>query len=600
MGECQSKPNHRSSKGQSHAAYLLYKTILTYEKYHLRHPHLQLSYEDDSDDHRDQNATTNPYYADEYLCNLQKQAKDIIQKYPSVLSTKVMLRDILNKFDDDQDMSNNTNLSISTASTSASHCTSNEAGTELPRRVTAISQHFSKMYSLPLHWACYMGSHDMAKLFLQLYPDAVNSITCEESTPIFYASVQGHVDVIKLLLATHPSAARWNNPCSHPSLYFKGGGLPLHAAARQGHIHVAQVLLESYPEGSTTKNNYGEIPLFGAIWNGHLDMTRLLLDHCPLSARMKDNGGDLALHKATKKGFAEVVDILLELYPEGGTIRDKNGKLPIYFASKRGGNVETVRMILNRTGFYGLFEPGTYDDLMNNNDFKQLWRKGQTPITRIWNNFGSYETSQILKEAKDFPILHEAIGAIPISGIYYIINRVQVDLTTHDANGHTALSVAIQKSAEHITLWKDYYHLIIKVITNRLKEDSKRKNVDDRIVVDKKDATKSHSDEDDSSLEISRPLHSSISIHSCCLGMVDDDGRHALHTAIELGVSWDGIKLILDRDINALSMEDSSSGLLPFMMAACASSRSKSDNTEGNLTATYELLLAKPDLLINV
>merc|ERR1712038_330990 len=126
-----------------------------------------------------------------------------------------------------------------------------------------------------------------------------------------------------------------------------------------------------------------------------------------------------------------------------------------------------------------------------------------------------------------------------------------------DANGKTALSMTIQKASKDNVhhCWDEYYKPVMKLIIHRIKAKTKRsRSMDDTYHYTHLPST--------ASMWCSDVVYPE---------MMDSDGRHALHVAICLGIPWDGIKLILDVDIRSLSLEDKDSGLLPFMMAACAS-----------------------------
>ena len=69
-----------------------------------------------------------------------------------------------------------------------------------------------------------------------------------------------------------------------------------------------------------------------------------------------------------------------------------------------------------------------------------------------------------------------------------------------------------------------------------------------------------------------------------------------VHKAIGLGMDWECLHPIAMAKIDALTLEDEESGLVPFMLAAekCGN---EDDDTSGSLSGVYELLCLQPDVL---
>lgn len=71
--------------------------------------------------------------------------------------------------------------------------------------------------------------------------------------------------------------------------------------------------------------------------------------------------------------------------------------------------------------------------------------------------------------------------------------------------------------------------------------------------------------------------------------LMEHSSPQVVHRAIDSGSSWDEVKEILDVKIDALSMQDEKSGLLPFMMAA--------QSRELDVSSVYSLLRLHPAVI---
>ena len=70
-----------------------------------------------------------------------------------------------------------------------------------------------------------------------------------------------------------------------------------------------------------------------------------------------------------------------------------------------------------------------------------------------------------------------------------------------------------------------------------------------------------------------------------------------VHKAIEAGMGWEYLYPIVMTKLNALTMEDDESGLVPFMLAAMKCNDNHVDGVLGSLSVVYELLCLKPDAM---
>jgi len=77
-----------------------------------------------------------------------------------------------------------------------------------------------------------------------------------------------------------------------------------------------------------------------------------------------------------------------------------------------------------------------------------------------------------------------------------------------------------------------------------------------------------------------------------------------VHRAIEAGMGWEYLRPIVMAKVNALTMEDEESGLVPFMLAAERCKDNNNDNNDdddddmlGSSSMVYKLLCLKPEVL---
>ena len=73
---------------------------------------------------------------------------------------------------------------------------------------------------------------------------------------------------------------------------------------------------------------------------------------------------------------------------------------------------------------------------------------------------------------------------------------------------------------------------------------------------------------------------------------------NSIYRSIEAEIPWVLLKVVAERNINALAEGDSTTGLLPFMYAAL--NYGTDDDSEGqlaSLTIAYELLCLKPSVV---
>ena len=78
--------------------------------------------------------------------------------------------------------------------------------------------------------------------------------------------------------------------------------------------------------------------------------------------------------------------------------------------------------------------------------------------------------------------------------------------------------------------------------------------------------------------------------------MRDNAGKLPLHLAIDAGVSWQGMRNLIQVNPLAIQDEDPVTGLLPFMSAA----KPDSNHTREIVNASFQLLRSSPDVILSI
>jgi len=184
------------------------------------------------------------------------------------------------------------------------------------------------------------------------------------------------------------------------------------------------------------------------------------------------------------------------------------------------------------------------------------WNNQNTTWHEILKKFPEEEKyMKILGPAKDFPILHDAIGKVPLKDIEFLIEKIRVDLALRDDNGKNALMVALSKASEYdIKFWPEYFKPTIELI-----------------------------------LRNARPT-----ANNTANILKDETGRHLLHISADMGLSWELVQVLCKEDSSALGQADELTGVWPFMLAA------RGDGGKSDLTTSFELLRTRPHAIDNV
>ena len=188
-----------------------------------------------------------------------------------------------------------------------------------------------KDHEIPLHFACFRGEFEIARLLLDHGAD-VNAKNDQGETPLHLAS-RGEYDspddgvrVAELLLERGSYVSAQDNIC----------WTPLHSASYNGKPEIIQVFLR-YGAKVDAENDLGETPLhlvrqskYGSQDGVHV--ARLLLDS-GVFVNTPDKRNWTALHAASYYGRLEIAQVLLD---HGGIakVEDDQGKTPLHQVSQ--------------------------------------------------------------------------------------------------------------------------------------------------------------------------------------------------------------------------------------------------------------------------
>ena len=197
--------------------------------------------------------------------------------------------------------------------------------------------------------------------------ESVNTICCQESSPLCHACQSGLIDVVDVLLS---KGARIDTPEAAPKT-------PLIEAAENGHLDIVKLLLQ---KGANVElaDKHMITPLVAAAQHGHANVVQLLLEnftdmHAENASLLKSlvkasklgyketvevllrteiniNAkveGNSALFEASTSGNSDIVKILLDHGVDLAADKDEQGMTPLYAASYNG-NKEVVKMLLEK------------------------------------------------------------------------------------------------------------------------------------------------------------------------------------------------------------------------------------------------------------
>lgn len=245
-------------------------------------------------------------------------------------------------------------------------------------------------------------------------------------TPLHKAAIGGHTNIAKYVL--HNGAKTQSQDST--------GTTPLHESVRYGRTDIAQILLQSGAD-INAEDSLGKTPIMIiAPEEAQYDMYSLLLSYSADVAH-KDTYGDTVLH--TSEMTNSPVDLLQMLVNFGAPIdeRNKEGITPLALAIDR--------HLTEHIRFY----------VENGADIHSEDNKKATPLTN------SLKTDDLLPSLLTYKnimsrdsfgntVLHVALkNNASINKTKYILDMMK-DVNARNANGESALYIAVQKNQKEI------------------------------------------------------------------------------------------------------------------------------------------------------
>jgi ankyrin repeat protein len=206
---------------------------------------------------------------------------------------------------------------------------------EEPRRRSERSQFPSLARATSLHYASFLGMHDIATFLIVERSQDVNARGFDKmETSLHVASRHGHMDVTRLLLEHGADLeAQDDDKCT-----------PLLLASRREYVEVTRILL-TYGADREARDSYVRTPLLLASMCGYVEVAGVLLEHGADKDAQDDRGWNPLMH-ASKMGHMEIVRALLK-YGADMEARDMGGWTSLIHASKMG-DVEIARVLLEQ------------------------------------------------------------------------------------------------------------------------------------------------------------------------------------------------------------------------------------------------------------
>ena len=252
-------------------------------------------------------------------------------------------------------------------SRTALHCATRSGSTSLIQDLLgkgAVSNVLSRYRKLtPLHYCCYRGHVDAAKLLVEAGTD-LSLEDLWDRTPLSAACASGYLDVMQALL---PHYDREQRPTS------------LITAARYGHRDNAKHLLNSGCDVNG-KNASSRPALLMAATFGQSRMIQLLLLR-GADLEVADSEGDRAIHEAARNGSLETVKMLID----GGAevnLENNSGISPLGFAIYNE-YPAIVRLLLDRGAKMKI--PSRWDYYKSLLGF--TWGLSSTEVTKVILDF---------------------------------------------------------------------------------------------------------------------------------------------------------------------------------------------------------------------
>jgi hypothetical protein len=137
-----------------------------------------------------------------------------------------------------------------------------------------------KARATPLHYASFLGMHDIVKYLIVEHSQDVDALGFDKKeTPLHVASRHGNVEIAQLLLEHGANVkAQDDDECT-----------PLLLASQCGHVEVALILLD-HGADTEARDYMGRVPLLLGLEYGHVEVVQILLEH-GADTEAQDKGG---------------------------------------------------------------------------------------------------------------------------------------------------------------------------------------------------------------------------------------------------------------------------------------------------------------------
>ncbi|BCA96257.1 hypothetical protein TUM19329_26180 [Legionella antarctica] len=211
----------------------------------------------------------------------------------------------------------------------------------------------SKYNATPLHWAANYGHLEITQLLVEEFPQLIDSLTPDNSTPILYAVINDQTEVVKFLTPKVASLI----------IRSQSGKTPLSAAAEKSDAHPIKMFLKKHQNRLNEQfiqaiqsedlmlaamcldvgaevdtpiqeniNNTKYTALFYVCSTGNIDLVKLLISR---KANLNSLGPNdsTPLHVAVSFNHQQIVQLLKN---EGAELlRDTNNQTPVDVAKNR-------------------------------------------------------------------------------------------------------------------------------------------------------------------------------------------------------------------------------------------------------------------------
>ena len=373
---------------------------------------------------------------------------------------------------------------------------------------------------------------------------------------------------------------------------------PLHVACDQdAPAVVIQALLKEYPEASIRIGTSNMNPLHITCSSQHASahVVRVLLEngiHEQFS--MRDVDGDTPLHAACRCGAPiEVLELLLKAHPAAVMQRDFEGLTPLqrlwvrYTVILGSDMIESVNCAADLLG-----------------QLLEAWRK--TELLLRCAHHGAIEgrvaganpdTVSGSQVVVPFRAVHAAAAVDCPRFVVKIAAKVYPhQLDEKDEQGRTPLLIAAAAPIFQVHDLSDEGYTLEDVIHGD-------------------DANSGEFGFEDETTDCSYPsvidflLQSNSETAAQGAFMHDPLGRLPVHIALQTGKRWnEGVRALIEASPDSVGVADPTSGLYPFMIAACGrgsssatlsddNSQNSAQSRKGDIGTTFELLRLNPSLI---